>query len=91
MYVDTGTILNAGSIITALGAIISLIITVHKFVERDRKQTVIINGMQSELTVIVHGLKGALQGLIEQGCDGPCKSALKELDEHINKKAHQDM
>ena len=29
-----------------------------------------------------------MQGLIEQGCNGPCKDALDKLDKHLNKEAH---
>ena len=43
---------------------------------------------QAELQIICYGLKGALQGLIETGCNGPCKEALKLLDKHLNKSAH---
>ncbi len=35
-----------------------------------------------------YGLRGALQGLVEQGCNGPCKDALDKLDKHLNKSAH---
>ena len=38
--------------------------------------------------VICYGLRGALQGLVEQGCNGPCKDALARLDKHLNKSAH---
>ena len=41
------------------------------------------------IPVICYGLRGALQGLIEQGCDGPCKDALAMLDKHLNKGAHK--
>ena len=30
----------------------------------------------------------AMQGLIESGCNGPCKDALGKLDKHLNQKAH---
>ena len=43
---------------------------------------------QAELTILCYGLRGALQGLIEKGCNGPCKEALKMLDKHLNKSAH---
>ena len=36
---------------------------------------------------VVGGL-GVLQGLIESGCNGPCKDALGKLDKHLNQKAH---
>ena len=48
-----------------------------------------MKAVQTELTVIVYGLRGALQGLIEKGCNGPCKDALQMLDKHLNKSAHE--
>lgn len=48
-----------------------------------------MRAMQTELTVICYGLRGALQGLIEKGCNGPCKDALSMLDKHLNKSAHE--
>lgn len=44
---------------------------------------------QAELQILCYGLRGALQGLIETGCNGPCKDALKMLDKHLNKSAHE--
>ena len=44
---------------------------------------------QAELQILCYGLRGALQGLIETGCNGPCKEALKLLDKHLNKSAHE--
>ena len=48
----------------------------------------IIDAIQEEQTLICYGLRGALQGLVEQGCNGPCKDALDKLDKHLNKSAH---
>lgn len=45
--------------------------------------------IQNELTIICYGLRGALQGLIENGCNGPCKDALNKLDKHLNQAAHE--
>lgn len=44
---------------------------------------------QAELQILCYGLRGALQGLIEKGCNGPCKDALKMLDKHLNMSAHE--
>ena len=44
---------------------------------------------QAELQILCYGLRGALQGLIESGLNGPCKDALKLLDKHLNKSAHE--
>ena len=46
--------------------------------------------MMDEQSLICYGLRGALQGLIEQGCNGPCKDALEKLNEHLNQEAHHN-
>lgn len=47
--------------------------------------------IQHELTLICYGVRGALQGLIENGCNGPCKDALNKLDKHLNQAAHDEV
>ncbi len=89
MYIDVDTIIKAASLLGALGALVGAVIAVYKVYETDKKQSVIIKEIQEEQTLICYGLRGALQGLIEQGCDGPCKDALNMLDKHLNKSAHQ--
>lgn len=77
------------SVLTACGALIGAVIAVYKIIEVNKRQSEIIKAMQEEQTIICYGLKGALQGLIEKGCDGPCKDALQMLDKHLNKSAHR--
>ncbi len=89
MYVDADLIIKVGSLLGALAAIIGAIIAVYKVVENNKRQNEVIKSIQEEQTIICYGVKGALQGLIEQGCDGPCKEALAKLDKHLNKKAHE--
>lgn len=89
MYINTDTIIYAASFFTACGVLLGIIIAIYKMVERDKRQSEAIKAMQAEQTVICYGLRGALQGLIEKGCDGPCKEALAMLDEHLNKTAHK--
>lgn len=50
-----------------------------------------MNQLQHELSVICYGVRGALQGLIENGCNGPCKKALSKLDKHLNLTAHDEV
>ena len=88
MYIDGDTIIRIASILTALGVIGGVIVAVAKIVLRDKRQSEQIKAMQEEQRVICRGLRGALAGLIEQGCNGPCKEALEALDEHLNKEAH---
>lgn len=89
MYVDADTVIKAAALLAALSALTGTVIAVYKVFDNNRKQNETIKEMQEEQTVICYGLKGALQGLIEQGCNGPCKEALNTLDKHLNKKAHR--
>lgn len=89
MYIDADVIIKGASLLGALGALVGAIIAVYKVYETDKKQSVVIKEIQEENTVLCYGLRGALAGLIEQGCDGPCKEALNLLDKHLNKSAHR--
>ena len=89
MYIDADTIIKAASLLGALGALGGVVIALYRQYESNRKQSEAIKGIQEEQTLICCGLRGALQGLIEQGCDGPCKDALQMLDKHLNKSAHR--
>lgn len=89
MYVDIDTLLKAASLLAAIGALVGAIIAVYKVIENNKKQNEVIMGMQEEQTIICYALRGALEGLIEQGCNGPCKDALEKLNKHLNKAAHK--
>ena len=84
MYIDADFIIKAASLLSALGALVAAVVAVYKVLENNKKQNEFINAMQEEQTLIW----GALQGLVEQGCNGPCKDALARLDKHLNKSAH---
>lgn len=89
MYIDADLIIKAASLLAALGALTGAVIAVYKVLENNKKQNEVIKTMQTEQTIICYGLKGALAGLIEHGCDGPCEDALKMLDKHLNQSAHK--
>ena len=76
MYINWETIITVGKVIGALGVIISSVVALYKTVESIKLQKQDIRSIKEEQTLLCYGLKGALQGLIEQGCDGPCKDAL---------------
>lgn len=90
MWIDADTIIKAAAFVTALGVLGGVVISLYRASERDKKQSEIIKGMMGEQTLICYGLRGALQGLIEQGCNGPCKDALEKLNEHLNQEAHHN-
>lgn len=90
MWIDVDTIIKAAAFITALGVLGGVAVSLYKASERDRKQSEIIKEMMAEQSLICYGLRGALQGLIEQGCNGPCKDALEKLNKHLNQEAHHN-
>ena len=89
MYIDADTIIKTASLLAAFGALVGAVTAVYKQIESNKKQGEVIKEMQEEQTIICYGLRGALQGLIEKGCDGPCKDALQMLDKHLNRSAHR--
>lgn len=89
MYIDADIIIKAASLLGALGALGGVVIALYRQFESNKKQTEAIKEIQEEQTLICYGLRGALEGLIEQGCNGPCKDALRMLDKHLNKNAHR--
>lgn len=82
------TIIKSAALLASLSALVGAIIAVYKVYDNNRRQNAAIIATQEELTVICLAVQGCLQGLIEQGCDGPCKEALSMLQKHLNKKAH---
>lgn len=90
MWIDVDTIIKAAAFITALGVLGGVAVSLYRASDRDRKQSEIIKEMMAEQSLICYGLRGALQGLIEQGCNGPCKDALEKLNKHLNQEAHHN-
>lgn len=91
---------TASAVLAALAVIVAAVFKLVDWLRKPSQQDKAIKelrdkheadmkAMQTELTVICYGLRGALQGLIEKGCNGPCKDALKMLDKHLNKSAHE--
>lgn len=89
MYITVDKIVKAAALLVALSTIVGAIIAVYKILESNRRQSAEINAIKEEQTIICYALQGALQGLIEQGCDGPCRDALKMLQKYLNKTAHK--
>lgn len=88
MYIDIDAINAAAKLIGSLGVIGGVLIGLYKFIERDKRQSKLIKDIQSEQTLLCYGIRACLQGLVEQGCDGPVHDALDKLDKHLNKAAH---
>ena len=88
MYIDTGVILNAAAVKTALGTVAGAVAAVYRFYLRQKKQDEELSAIRAELQILCFGIRACLSGLKEQGCNGPVTQALTALDKHLNKQAH---
>lgn len=88
MYIDANTVLTAAKLISAFGVLGGVVVWCIKFVERQKKQGAELIAIQRELVMVCRGLRACLQGLKEQGCDGPVEEALDLLNKHLNGEAH---
>ena len=88
MYIDTGVILNAAAVMTALGTVAGAVAAVYRFYLRQKKQDEELTAIRAELQILCFGIRACLSGLKEQGCNGPVTQALTALDKHLNKQAH---
>lgn len=89
MYIDVATINDLAKLLGSLAVIGGVLIALYKFFERDKRQSKVLHEIQDEQTILCYGLRACLQGLAEQGCNGPVHDALDKLDKHLNQKAHQ--
>ena len=75
--------------ITALSVIFGAVFAVHKWFLKQEKQDKDIKAIKEEQTVLTQGVLACLQGLHEQGCNGPVTAAIEKLETHLNKQAHK--
>lgn len=48
-----------------------------------------IASIKEEQTLLVYGILACLQGLKEQGCNGPVTEAIGKYEKYLNQKAHK--
>jgi len=75
--------------ITALGVVFGAIFAVHKWFLKQEKQDKDIKAIKEEQTILTQGILACLQGLNEQGCNGPVTAAIERIETHLNKQAHK--
>jgi hypothetical protein len=75
--------------ITALGVIFGAVFGIYRWFLKQEKQDKDIKSIKEEQSVLVHGVLACLQGLREQGCNGPVTAAIEQIENHINKQAHK--
>ncbi len=94
------SIITASAIVGAVVALVSYFSKVVRWVDKQAKQDDDIKKLRKhheddmkiikeEQAIIVHGVLACLKGLREQGCNGPVKEGIAEIEEYLNKKAHQ--
>lgn len=91
------TLITIASLITAVTVIITALTKIHKWFLKQEKQDaeikkikeVDIPHLKDELRVICTGVLACLDGLEQQGCNHSVPKAKAQLEEHINKVAHQ--
>ena len=94
------SLITASAIVGAVVALVSYFTKVVRWVDKQAKQDEEIKKLRQhheedmkiireEQSIIVYGVLACLKGLMEQGCNGPVKEAVGEIEEYLNKKAHQ--
>ena len=75
--------------ITALGVVFGAVFGIYRWFLKQEKQDKDIKSIKEEQSVLVHGVLACLQGLREQGCNGPVTAAIEQIENHINNQAHK--
>lgn len=100
IFLTWQTIITAGAVLGAAGALIGALVKLVRWMDRQKQQDNDIkalrdthnndmDSMKQEQTLIVYGLLACLKGLKEQGCNGPVTEAISKIEKHLNQKAHQ--
>ena len=88
--INADTLITLAELLTAIGVIGGVILWCFKFVQRSRKQNEELKAIRREQTLICYGLLACLQGLKEQGCNGPVTEAMNRMETHLNQAAHDE-
>lgn len=94
------SVITAGAVIGALGAIITAFVKIVRWTDKQsiQAQEIVslrethnhdVSGMKTEQTLIIYGLLACLKGLKKQGCNGPVTEAISKIEKHLNQQAHK--
>ena len=75
--------------ITALGVVFGAVFGIYRWFLKQEKQDKDIKSIKEEQSVLTQGILACLQGLHEQGCNGPVTAAIERIETHLNKQAHK--
>jgi hypothetical protein len=88
VYITWETIITAGAVLGALGAIIGLFLRIHKWYLEQQKQSEEIKELKYENRLHMEAISACLDGLMQLGVNHTVPAAKKKLDEYLNKQAH---
>ena len=99
MYVSWQSVITTGAILSALSVIFGAIVLVIKWVKKpedvnkkvkalEKKHDADTTLVKRELCILSDAMLAALDGLIQQGCNGEVTKAHSALEKHLNKQAH---
>lgn len=83
-------IITFAALVTALITMITYINKIHDWIQKMDSQDEEIKGIKEEQRILVGGILACLKGLKEQGCNGPVTRGINEIEDYINKKAHDE-
>ena len=86
---DYTIIITAASGNSSILEIVSTVIAVYRWFQRQADQDKEIAHIKDEQAVLTYGVLACLKGLKEQGCDGPVTEAISKIEKHINQAAHK--
>ena len=80
---------SLAAIIGALGVILGALFAFYRWYLKQEKQDKDISAIKQEQALLTEGILACLQGLREQGCNGPVTTAITKIEAYINAKAHE--
>lgn len=89
MTITASTIITFASLLSAIIAIFAIVFKVHKWYLKQEKQDADIQQLKAENELIYKGVHACLDGLVQLGCNHSVPKAKEELEEYINRMAHQ--
>lgn len=81
-------IITTAAVVAALATLYGYFSKAHNWFEKQNAQDNEIKAMKSEQQLLVYGVLACLQGLKEQGCNGPVTEAIGKFEKYLNEKAH---
>lgn len=86
--ISTSSIITAASLIVAIGTIGGVIFSIYRWYLKQNHQDEEIKKLKKEQTLLCYGMLACLEGLKQQGCNGPVTEARDKLSKHLNEHAH---